>query len=233
MLKDYPMIDRFAVSRPSGRRSVVRAFNGETAERALKDAGFGKGREAFGFNKGQFSFIDLVEAALTYTGPADAVIATWTAADADLRRASEKLRTGQLKSARWIVDYSFETRQPAFCATLRELFGDDAIRTTASHAKFVLLAAAEWRIVIQSSMNLNQNKRLENFWIADCPDLFAAYSELVDDVFKLQAPRDGFGQKPSVRRAEMDTLGRVAKDDPFASVQSGAVAFSSAPRLEF
>lgn len=209
-----------AVSKPVARKRIVRAFNGESARKVLDAAGFGPGREAFGFNKGQFSFIDLIEAALSYTGPADVTCATWTAADADLHRVASQMENQAIRSITWIVDYSFETRQPAFCATMRRLFGDESIRTTASHAKFALITAGNWKLVIQTSMNLNQNKRLENFWIADDPDLFDAYSELVADIFAIQPNGTQFAQKPSVRRAEMTKLGKAEKLDPFATAVS-------------
>ena len=216
------MSDLFAVSRPVKRRSVVRAFNGETARAALQSAGFGPGREAFGFNKGQFSIIDLIDAALTFTGPAAATIATWTAADADLRRCAETMRAGTFTSVRWVVDRSFETRQPMFCATMRELFGDAAIRTTNSHAKFVLLRNDPWRCVIQTSMNLNFNKRIENFWIADDPELFEAYSALVEEVFNLQKAGESFGHHARAARGQADKIGRVDRPDPFAGIGTEA-----------
>jgi hypothetical protein len=213
----------FAVSRPVKKRSVVRAFNDETAHQALTAAGFGPGREAFGFNKGQFSIVDLILAALRFTGPADATIATWTAADADLRRTAETMRAGLFTSVRWVVDRSFETRQPAFCATMRQLFGDNAIRTTNSHAKFILLSNAQWKLVIQTSMNLNFNRRIENFWVADDPELFATYSELVEDVFRLQAAGSSFGKdNASKARGQAEAIGRKRSEDPFSGVASAA-----------
>jgi hypothetical protein len=215
-------MSRFAVARPVPARKRIRAFNGEGALTALRDAGFGPGLEVFGFNKGQFSFIDLIEACLEFTGPAEAVIATWTAADADLRRAAEFLKRGRITKATWIVDYSFETRQPTFCALLRELFGDDAIRTLASHAKFVTLGNASWNLVLQSSMNLNQNRRIENFWIADDRQLFEDYSALVADVFALQADTASFGHPPKTRRAELARMGKTTTADPFADIGSVA-----------
>ncbi|WP_321336549.1 hypothetical protein [Breoghania sp.] len=201
----------FAVSRETGKRKISRLFNGETATQALRDSGFGPGRECFGFNKGQFSFVDLIEAATDIAGPVDAVLATWTAAAADMSRIELWLRRNRLRSVAWLVDYSFETRQPKFCAQLRETFGDDCIRTTASHAKFALLNNDDWRVVIQTSMNLNQNKRLENFWIADDADLFNAYAGLVAEVFEIQKPGEGFGEKPKVRRDEFGRLGESRK----------------------
>lgn len=209
-----------AVARKTTRKRVVRAFNGETAKRALDTAGFGPGIEAFGFNKGQFSFIDLIEAALAYTGPAEVTVATWTAADADLQRVASQMENDTIRKITWIVDYSFETRQPAFCRTLRNLFGDECIRTTASHSKFGLISAGDWRIVLQTSMNLNQNKRLENFWIGDDPDLFDAYSALVAEIFAIQPNGTQFDKKPSVRRSEMAKMGKSTSGDPFDGIAS-------------
>lgn len=208
-----------AVTRKTTRKRAVRAFNGESAKKALQAAEFGPGMEAFGFNKGQFSVIDLIEAALSYSGPADVTIATWTAADADLRRVASQLEDNRIRKITWLVDYSFETRQPVFCRTMRSLFGDETIRTVASHAKFALISNDDWKLVLQTSMNLNQNKRLENFWLADDPDLFEAYSSLVTDIFDLQPNGEQFGKKPSDKRNQMTALGRD-QNDMFEGVAS-------------
>jgi hypothetical protein len=211
----------FAVSRAVGKRAATRAFNGETAQAALNDAGFRPGRECFGFNKGQFSFVDLIEASCEFAGPCHATIATWTAASADMGRVELWLFRQRLLGVRWLVDYTFETRQPKFCAQLRETFGDATIRCLPSHAKFALLHGETMRIVIQTSMNLNQNARLENFWVADDPALFDSYSALVSEVFEIQSPGEGFGSKPSVRRAEFGKLGEGRKST-FFEVKKGS-----------
>lgn len=224
-------MSQYAVSRPVKKRTVVRAFNDETAFKALEQGGFGPGRECFCFNKGQFSIIDVIVAALRFTGPAKATVATWTAADADLRRAAETLKCGLFTSVQWIVDRSFETRQPTFCHTMRELFGDHAIRTLNSHCKFVLLETADWHIVIQTSMNLNFNKRIENFWIADDQELFEAYSELVDDVFKTQPAGESFGKNSKAVRAQTESIGRAEKPDPWAGVSSMAAISLRLPEI--
>ena len=70
---------------PKRRGPNRRCFAGEIAMEALSD--WERGREVFGFNKGQFSSIDLLEAVLRKTGPAAVTIATWTTADADMKRA--------------------------------------------------------------------------------------------------------------------------------------------------
>jgi len=79
--------NRYGIIRKVGKkkRTVYRFFNKETAVRALED--WGKKKEIFGFTKGQFSMVDLLEALLERTGEADVMISTWTAATRDLQRS--------------------------------------------------------------------------------------------------------------------------------------------------
>ena len=191
-----------AIGRKCGRRVIKRAFAGETALEVLRSAEFGRGREVFGFNGGQFSSIDLLDAVLTYTGPARCMVATWTAAKADMTRAKEFLESGKILDVRWLVDISFQNRQPELCALLRSKFGDDSIRALRSHAKFMTVASEEWKVVIQTSMNLNQNKRLESFWVCDCPDLYGEFVSLVERVFEVQEPGAGFADHKNITETQ-------------------------------
>lgn len=93
------------------------------------------------------------------------------------------LDDGRALSARWLVDFSFPSRQPAYCDILRERFGDDAIRATANHAKFVMIRNAEWNVVIRTSMNLNLNRRLESYEISDDRDLADWLEVVVREAF--------------------------------------------------
>lgn len=141
------------------------------------------GCEIFGVNKGKFSLIDIITHCLATTGPADLTVATWTAAGADMKFAHALLRDGRIRGIRFIVDWSFLTRQPEYCAAMRERFGDAAIRATKMHAKFVTIRNEEWSIAIRSSMNLNENRRLETFEISDDPRLTDYLDELVAELF--------------------------------------------------
>lgn len=141
------------------------------------------GCEIYGLSRGQYSLIDLVEYILAQTGPADVVISTWTAAGADIGYALRMRRNGNIRSLRWLVDASFPVRQPGYCAAMRERFGDESIRVTKNHAKFVRIANDEWHIVCRTSMNLNENKRIESFEISDDPELCAYLGEFIDGLF--------------------------------------------------
>ncbi|WP_173931378.1 hypothetical protein [Chelativorans sp. Marseille-P2723] len=177
----------------------------ETAQEALAGAGFGRGREVFGFNQGTFSLIDLIDAVIDYTGQADCVIATWTAAKAEMKHVHSWLEKDRLSSARWMVDRSFLNRQPELCAHLRRVFGDENIRVSRCHAKFVLLGNEDWSVTLLTSMNLNRNARIENYLVSDCPVLFREYHALIDRVYEGQEDAAGFGDYSAVSKV-MDAV---------------------------
>lgn len=148
------MSQRTAVSHtrpsPSRRPRLSKVTN---ARDALAD--FGRGMETYCLTFGQFSLMDAVEAILEKTGPADVAISTWTAGNADLSRSAEHLHNGNIRSLRFVADCSFGQRQPGYLAELVRLFGAEAIRTTRTHAKFVVITNDDWQVAVRTSMNLN------------------------------------------------------------------------------
>lgn len=147
------------------RKRTIRAARTEDVARAIGP--LTKGVEVFVLTHGQFSLIDALVYLSQQTGPCVLSVSTWTAGAEDLSKMAELLAAGQFTAVRFLVDRSFITRQPAYCARLRELFGDECIRTTRSHAKFVTLRNKEWDLAVRTSMNLNHNPRLENIEISD------------------------------------------------------------------
>ena len=150
------------------------------------------GCEIFGLTGGQFSFIDILEHCLNFTGAADCVIATWTASYANIEKALRFTSDNRIKSCRWLVDRSFKTRKPDLCKHLVDVFGKGCIRTASSHAKFLLLHNEEWSLCIRTSMNLNQNPRVENFEISDDPSLLEYMLDICDGVFEEESGEFGF-----------------------------------------
>jgi hypothetical protein len=196
----------YGVIRPVGRKKRIsrRYFRKENAVRAIEE--WGQGSEVFGFTKGQFSMVDLLEALLDRTGEADIVISTWTAGSRDLQRCLSFLQRDLARSMLWLVDISFERRVPELALRLKEMFGESSVRVIPSHCKFILLKNSQWNVVVQTSMNLNYNLRMENFWIADDRELYAAYHELIEMVFSMQREGVGFGRQPKDARAEFKWL---------------------------
>lgn len=170
---------------PARRPRLSKVTN---ARDALAD--FDRGMETYCLTFGQFSLMDAVEAILDKTGPADVVISTWTAGGADLSRSAEHLHNRRIRSLRLLVDCSFGQRQPGYLAQCRELFGDDAIRSTRTHAKFAVITNDEWAVAVRTSMNLNENPRLESIEVSDDPALAGFLLDVVDAIWAEERPGD-------------------------------------------
>lgn len=186
----------------------ARVIRREQKQREIRAAKTGNARQAIGtiqpgcelyiLTYGQFSLIDVLITLLEQTGPADVTLSTWTAASADLTTASRLMESAQIRSLRFVVDRSFLTRQPEYCAQMRRLFGDDCIRTMRSHAKFIAIRNDEWSIAVRTSMNLNENPRLENVEISDDTALCRFLESVADDLFREQQAGLFDGELPTL-----------------------------------
>lgn len=176
-------------------RVLIEAMRGESASKAIGT--LKPGCEIYGFTKGQFSCIDVIRHCLQCTGPADVFIATWSAAAGDIKAAHKFLGDGRIRSIRFLVDYSFQSRKPEFCQELVATFGADTIRVTVTHAKYILVRNAEWNLVIRTSMNLNYNPRYENFEISDSFEFAEFQQRIIDEIWSSQDAAEGFKGTPA------------------------------------
>lgn len=142
-----------------------------------------KNMDLFVLTYGQFSLIDALMAIIKQTGPAHVAVSTWTAAHAHLDRAAELMESANFLSFRMIVDRSFKTRQPKYFEHMISLFGIESIRAIRTHAKFMVIRNADWNIVVRTSMNLNENPRLENIEISESKEFAEFFNLIVDDIF--------------------------------------------------
>lgn len=170
-------------ARPPRRRT--RFSRVASARQLLR--GFGAGDLLTGLTYGQFSLIDLLQAALEITGPADVAISTWSAGFYDISAAERFRDDGAIRSIRFVMDASMQKRGQATTFDVAELFGRGAIRTTRTHAKFATVTNDSWNIAITSSMNLNLNSRVEQFQMIDCAETAGLFLDFVDGVFKGEA----------------------------------------------
>jgi hypothetical protein len=182
---DPAIIGQSVVKRPIPKREIMDLRRIECATAAVATLER-DGCELFGLTKGQFSLTDMIEAILEKTGPADLSISTWTAANSDVSRMLELLRSGAIRSCRWLVDMTFMRRCPSLAAEIRAKFGADAIRVTRTHAKFCTITNDGWQVALRSSMNLNQNPRLESFQVGHDPELCNFLSGVMDDIWARQ-----------------------------------------------
>ena len=162
------------------------------------------GANIHGLTYGDWSFSDSLVAIANRIGYCDVVISTWTVGSADLRKQETHLRTAKFRSLRMLVDRSFERRQPKYCATLRQAFGDDAIRVWDNHAKFAVLTGGEFDVLYETSANLNKNRRMESFTVFCGGDIPREYLEMVNEFYEIQTPGAIWGRENNVN-ARYDT----------------------------
>jgi hypothetical protein len=182
---DPAVISQSVIKRPIPKREILDLRRIKCAAEAVASLDR-DGMELFGLTKGQFSLTDIIEALLVKTGPADLSISTWTAANGDVTRMPELVRGGAIRSCRWLVDLTFMRRCPQLAAEIRAKFGTNAIRVTKTHAKFCTITNDEWQIAMRSSMNLNQNPRLESFQVGHDPELCRFLSGVMDEIWQRQ-----------------------------------------------
>jgi hypothetical protein len=177
------------------KREIVPLMRREKAQDFL--AGLRPGFHRFGFSKGQFSLIDLLRAFIEVLPPIeDMAISTWTVAAADLGELQVLMTPEKIPGrVRWLIDLSFQRRQPTLIQQIRKVYGYDAIRITRNHAKFILIRAGNYRLVTRTSMNLNFNPRLEDIDVCDSPELFAYISDVMDEFFEKHEPKKQIGRK--------------------------------------
>lgn len=166
------------------RRDFIDARRVQSASDAISS--LTADNELFGFTKGQFSLLDLLKAMFAKTGPANMTLSTWTAARAEIAEIAEMRKAGTLIGARWLLDISMMRRDKGIVHNIQTLFGADAIRVTKNHSKFAILENDDWHLVLWSSMNLNMNPRMENFWLGNDPDLAGFFGTLLDEIWRRQ-----------------------------------------------
>ena len=164
-----------------------------------------KGTEYHILSVGQYNLIDVVKHVVNDIGECSVDLAVWTAANASIKKADDFVKYANVQKMRWIIDPSFRARQPGYVQTLEALFSKDCIRTLPTHAKFIILYNERFSVTIQTSMNLNQNKRLESFTIVENEALCSFYRSFVDLVFCNLEEQSNFGsQKTNVLKTLLE-----------------------------
>jgi len=188
----------------SAKRELRDARRLKTAAEAI--AGLNHDVELYGFTKGQFSLLDLLTACLNITGPARLVLSTWTAARHEIQAMERLLRSGQMESMRWLIDFTFSRRDPEAAHQIRLAFGLESVRVAQNHSKFALFTNDAWSLVLRTSMNLNMNPRFEDFTLAHDPQLAAFLHALIDDIWTRQKRSLADGPQADMRRYFVDEM---------------------------
>jgi len=192
----------------SNKEKQIRACKRGSATQAIGT--IEKDTDTFILTYGQFSLIDALMVILDQTGPAHVSISTWTAAHAHLDKSQELMENSEILSLKMIVDRSFKTRQPKYFHHMIKLFGADSIREIRTHAKFITVRNEKFNIVARTSMNLNENPRLENIEISENKEFADFFTAIVDDIFT--------EVNPSETKSDMLELSSLSDNPKFKMV---------------
>lgn len=161
-------------------REIRHAMYGENARLAIGK--LTKGCEIYGLTKGDVSLVNIIEAVLKQTGRAKVICATWAASGYDVTKLECLCQNDLIKDICFILDYSAQQKLNNTGFEIMNSYFPNKIFLTKTHAKFVLIKNDEWNICIRTSMNLNENKRIENFEISDCEILYNYMHEIASDI---------------------------------------------------
>ena len=146
-------------------------------------AALAPGARIVGVTKGQYGLTELLGAVLRKVvpeaGPAEVDAWAWSMAPDDARMMAGFRADKLVGGLRVLFDRSFPTRHPEWVPLLRESLGA-SIYATNNHAKVMLVRAGSYRLVCQSSMNFNINRRFEHFSVEDDATFWGLWRELTD-----------------------------------------------------
>lgn len=163
-------------------REIRKLYRVETAAEAIGN--FPRGGAVFGVTKGQIPLIEIIAAVLARIGPAEIFVSTWHITDKYLSTLKSLIESGLIRRILFLMDLSFQRRQPHFAAMLRELIGADAIKVSKNHAKFALLKNQKWSVVLKTSLNFYSNPCFENFELSTDQQCAVFLENLKNEIFK-------------------------------------------------
>jgi len=194
-------------------REIRHCVYGENARQAIGT--LTKNCEIFGITKGDISIVNIIEEVVKQVGKCNVTVATWAAAGYDVGKLKALKDSDYINEINFILDYSAESKlgKDRFKA-MREMFPNN-VYLNKIHAKCILIKNDDWNIVIRTSMNLNENKRMENFEISDCEILYNYLNNIMQDIMSMG----------SWDSKNFEKLGRDKKYDNFVPEKNKALDF--------
>jgi len=192
-------------------KTYTRVFRPERAAEAIGE--LKPDITVHGLTDGHYALIDVAQHILDQTQAKHVTLSTWTATGIDVRRLYALKKKFDL-NIEMLIDRSYITREPAYCEVMRELFGDANLRTWNCHAKFAIFRGGAFDVLLTTSMNLAQNKRIENYQIECDPRLVTQYREMVERIFEMQPDSRGFEISAEGRRNTERLVREIMGGDP-------------------
>lgn len=137
---------------------------------------------------GSFSLIDLLCEIVRKIGPSDVQVVTFTVGLKHAALAHQMVMRRIFRSFKMVIDAGYPSLHPQYVDKIVSMFGAESLRVTKTHAKFATIASDDYAITVCTSMNLNENRRIESFQIFDNKAIHAFHSRLIDSSFALTPP---------------------------------------------
>ena len=156
---------------------------------------------------GRFSFADVINWALDYTGPAEAMISTWSIGAAETLLIHQLLVDGRIAGLRLLCDHAFRSIRRGQSGrdsidVVRYVLDYDQFRTVNNHAKAAVLTGERASVGWITSANLNQNPRAESWGLTAYPPRVEGLSQALETMWNLGTP--GYDYIAAVERRAGD-----------------------------
>lgn len=186
------------------------ALSNERARAVIGE--LGPGSEIVCISRGDVSLLNVISECVRQSGPADVSIAVWTVGRPETMILRRMVESGAIRSLRLVFDQSLPARDPTYLQMVRGAFPDECLRMARMHAKFALVRNERWDLAIRTSMNLNENTRLEIFEVSEDRALCDYFDRLVAEVFELgtatmPAPLDDLFVEKGMRGYDQNAKG--------------------------
>ena len=116
---------------------------------------------------GEFSMHQLLQYILTFTGPANVYLSTWTLKEEPARVLHFLKKTGKIKELNCVFDYRIRTLDEKHFDFLHTII--DKYTLTKCHAKVLAIEGWYFNVAVISSANMSNNPRIEAGYIS-CND---------------------------------------------------------------
>jgi hypothetical protein len=146
-----------------------------------------------GVNAGQFGIGDTLEAILAQTGPASVLLSTWRMHPVAVEKLRELTRLGDIRSLRLLTDESFPGVAPDAARLVLNWLGAEAVRTTKTHMKVVVVTNERWAVTVRGTFNLVGGIGMELFDLDESANVAAFFANLFDRIWQQGAPGYQFG----------------------------------------
>lgn len=110
-------------------------------------------------SEGEWSLHDLLHRLLSFTGPADVAIASFSISEEAIRCFFSEIESGKIKTLRCLLDYTMRSHKIDLMMFL-EIVATD-VRTSPNHSKIILIENDTWKVAVIGSANFTPNPRLE------------------------------------------------------------------------